>query len=74
MRLHLVDGEGLNQILEMDWNQFVSQMESSSLRSLRPAADSRLGRDFDIDCEAEFLDVADEISGEGYTGTRILTT
>ena len=65
MRLHLVDGAGLNQILEMDWNQFISQMESSSLRSLRPAADSRLGRDFDIDCEAEFLDVADEISGEG---------
>ena len=65
MRLHLVDGEGLNQILEMDWNHFISQMESSSLRSLRPAPDSRLGRDFDIDCEAEFLDLADEISGEG---------
>ena len=65
MRLHLVDGEGLNQILEMDWNQFISQMESSSLRSLRPEPDARLGRDFDIDCEAEFLDLSDEISGEG---------
>ena len=67
MRLHLIDGEILNSILELDWSELVSKMESSSLRSLRPAADSKLGRDFDIDCEAEFLDLADNISGQGST-------
>ena len=67
MRLHLVDGTILNSILNMDWSELVSKMESSSLRSLRPAADSKLGRDFDIDSEAEFLDLADNISGQGTT-------
>ncbi len=67
MRLHLVDGTILNSILNMDWSELVSKMESSSLRSLRPASDSKLGRDFDIDCEAEFLDLADNISGQGTT-------
>lgn len=67
MRLHLVDGEVLRSILTMDWKQLVSGMESRSLRSIRPPADSKLNRDFDIDCEAEFLDLADEISGDGTT-------
>jgi hypothetical protein len=67
MRLHLVDGTLLKSILDMDWSELVSKMESSSLRSLRPTADSKLGRDFDIDCEAEFLDLADDISGQGTT-------
>jgi hypothetical protein len=65
MRLHLVDGEVLKNLLEMDWNHFVSQMNNSSLRSSRPTADTKLSRDFDIDCEAEFLDLADHISGQG---------
>ena len=73
MRLHLVDGECLNEILEMDWEQFISQMEKSSLRSLRPSPDSKLSRDLDIDCEAEFLDLADEISGQG-TVRHVLST
>ena len=67
MRLHLVDGSPLNSILDMEWLQLVSGMESSSLRGLRPTADGKLGRDFDIDCEAEFLDLADNISGDGST-------
>ena len=67
MRLHLVDGSALNSILDMEWQQLVSGMESSSLRGLRPIADGKLGRDFDIDCEAEFLDLADNISGDGST-------
>ncbi len=67
MRLHLVDGSALNSILDMEWSQLVSDMESSSLRGLRPVADTKLGRDFDIDCEAEFLDLADNISGDGST-------
>ncbi len=67
MRLHLVDGAVLKSILDMDWQQLVSDMESSSLREIRPVADSKLGREFDIDCEAEFLDLADNISGQGMT-------
>ena len=62
MRLHLVDDAILKSILDMDWQQLVSDMESSSLRDIRPVADSKLSRDFDIDCEAEFLDLADNIS------------
>ena len=67
MRLHLVDGSVLNSILEMEWSSLLSGMESSSLRNLRPNLDTKLGRDFDIDCEAEFLDLADNISGTGST-------
>tara|TARA_B100000925_G_scaffold290803_2_gene276901 strand:- start:491 stop:1150 length:660 start_codon:yes stop_codon:yes gene_type:complete len=69
MRLHLVDGEALNSILEMDWGDFLSRMESSSLRSTRPAKDPKLNRDFDIDCEAEFLDLSDHYSGDGTVKT-----
>jgi len=65
MRLHLVDAQVLTSILEMDWNRLVEMMESSSLRPNRPDVDSKLSRDFDIDCEAEFLDLADHISGTG---------
>ena len=32
---------------------------------MRPTLDPKLNRDFDIDCEAEFLDLADTISGTG---------
>lgn len=67
MRLHLVDGDLLLKLLDMDWNELVQAMDSNSLRSSRPAMDARLNRTFDIDCEAEFLDLADHISGEGTT-------
>ena len=65
MRLHLIDGPALVSILQMDWKDFLSNMESSSLRSTRPPKDVKLNREFDIDCEAEFLDLADHISGSG---------
>ena len=73
MRLHLVDGEALSNLLEMDWNKLISQMNNSSLRDSRPTADAKLSRDFDIDCEAEFLDLADHISGQG-TVREVLST
>ncbi|MAH90977.1 MAG: hypothetical protein CMA11_04335 [Euryarchaeota archaeon] len=65
MRLHLVDGESLLNLLNMDWNEIISQMSNNTLRSSRPALDPKLNRDFDIDCEAEFLDIAENISGTG---------
>tara|TARA_Y100001980_G_C14529756_1_gene305582 strand:+ start:561 stop:1259 length:699 start_codon:yes stop_codon:yes gene_type:complete len=65
MRLHLVDGQALTSILEMDWSEFVEGMENSSLRYVRPPIDEKLSRDFDIDCEAEFLDLSDHIVGSG---------
>ncbi len=65
MKLHLVDGDSLQSLLDMDWNELVSQMNSNQLRQTRPPADAKLEREYDIDCEAEFLDIADNISGEG---------
>ena len=65
MRLHLVDGDVLHSLLAMDWQELVGSFNSSSLRDIRPAIDTRLERSFDIDCEAEFLDLADHISGSG---------
>ncbi len=67
MRLHLLDGDVLLSLLLMDWNVLVSKMNSSELRVIRPPANDRLLRTFDIDCEAEFLDLADNIVGEGTT-------
>ena len=67
MKLHLVDGNSLLQLLSMDWHDLVGKMKSSQLRDIRPKLDSKLDRDFDIDCEAEFLDLAEEIIGEGVT-------
>ena len=65
MRLHLTDGEVLFNILEMDWNDLISKMNDQSMRPFRPKIDSKLNRIFDIDCEAEFLDLADHITGTG---------
>ena len=65
MCLHLVDGPKLLSVLDMDWNELVSKMEKSELRDIRPPSDKRLKRAFDIDCEAEFLDLADNISSSG---------
>ena len=65
MRLHLVDGANLLSILEMDWNDLITGINDLSLRKSRPKIDSRLNRDFDIDCEAEFLDIAESYTGSG---------
>ena len=65
MRLHLVDGDALISILEMDWKDLLSKMETRSLRHIRPTKDSKLNREFDIDCEAEFLDLSDHVNGSG---------
>ena len=65
MRVHLVDEEVLHSLLAMNWQDLVLSFEKSTLREMRPKRDTRLERSFDIDCEAEFLDFADQISGEG---------
>ena len=67
MKLHLVDGNSLLSLLDMNWDDLVDKMNSSSLRNIRPQLDSKLERDFDIDCEADFLDLAEQISGSGTT-------
>jgi len=65
MRLHLVDAECLQSILNMDWNVLVDGMENQKFRSLRPPKEKTMNRAFDIDSEANFLDLADNISGTG---------
>ena len=51
MRLHLVDGDVLLNVLEMDWNILISKVHDLSIRELRPKLDPKLNRDFDIDCD-----------------------
>ena len=65
MRLHLVDGANLLNILEMNWDDLISGMNNLSLREKRPKLDHRLERNFDIDCEAEFLDIAEGFTSSG---------
>ncbi len=65
MRLHLVDGDVLLNVLKMEWSALISKIEDLSIRTLRPTLDPKLNRDFDIDCEAEFLDLTESISGTG---------
>lgn len=65
MRLHLVDGDALLNVLKMEWSALISKIEDLSIRKLRPTLDPKLNRDFDIDCEAEFLDLTESISGTG---------
>ena len=65
MRLHLVDGDVLLDVLKMEWSALISKFEDLSIRKLRPISDPKLNRDFDIDCEAEFLDLTESISGAG---------
>lgn len=65
MRLHLVDGDVLQDVLNMDWNILLSKIDDLTIRELRPVLDSKLNRDFDIDCEAEFLDLVESFSDKG---------
>ena len=67
MCLHLVDEKSLSNCLEMDWDDLLSGMENKTLRSSRPRKDEKLHRNFDIDCESEFLDIADNINDQGIT-------
>ena len=65
MRLYLTDRAVLSSILEMDWNNLIFKMNDQSMRPLRPQKDSKMNREFDIDCEAEFLDLSEQFEGEG---------
>ena len=73
MRLHLVDGAKLLNLLEMNWSELISNMNNLSLRKFRPKMDKKLNRDFDIDCEAEFLDIAEKFTDTG-TVREVLAT
>ena len=61
----LVEQTCLNSLLATTWSHLYSGMEKGEFRKTRPEADNRLNRLFDIDCEAEFLDLAEHISGSG---------
>ncbi|HIF45197.1 MAG TPA: hypothetical protein EYQ73_00125 [Candidatus Poseidoniales archaeon] len=74
MILHLVDEKCLNSILKMDWTELVDSMSKSTLRDSRPKKDSILERSFDIDCEAEFLDLAEAITERGITKKVLANT
>ena len=60
----LVEQPCLNSLLELTWGQLYSGMEKGDFRESRPMADNRLGRLFDIDCEAEILDWMDLVECE----------
>ena len=65
MRLHLIDEDSLNLLLNLSWNEMYVQLEKGLLRGKRPPKDSRLSRSFDIDAESEILDLMDQAAGEG---------
>jgi hypothetical protein len=65
MVLLLVDQPALERLLNEPWKSLYSGMESGAYRSVRPEADPRLNRPFDIDAEAEILDWMDAYTIEG---------
>ena len=65
MRLHLLSTSHLESILEMPIDEFISGMESHSLRASRPAVNERLHHAFDIDLEAEILDICELLELKG---------
>ena len=66
----LVEQSCLNSLLELTWGQLYSGMEKGNFRESRPMADNRLGRLFDIDCEAEILDWMDLVECEPETNVK----
>ena len=60
--LLLVDEPALNGLLDRTWGDLYTGMEKGAFRSIRPKADARLKRSFDIDAEAELLDWMDSCS------------
>ena len=65
MRLHLIDEESLNFLLNLHWNEMYVQLEKGLLREKRPPKDTKLSRSFDIDAESDILDLMDQAAGEG---------
>ena len=65
MQLHLLDEAALDKLLNMDWDELTEGLEKGTLRDIRPSEDKRLQRAFDIDCEAEILDIMSKIKSKG---------
>jgi len=65
MRLHLLSMPHLDSLLKMEISELISGMETHSLRNSRPQADERLHHAFDIDAEAEILDLCDKLELSG---------
>lgn len=66
--LHLVDQLTFVRLLGMPIEEIVRGMEAQTLRTLRPEADPRLHRDFEVDLEGDLLELADDLgSMEGTT-------
>ena len=54
--LQLVDRTALRRLLSMPLEELLDGMSSQSLRSLRPNADPRFHRPFDVDLEGDILE------------------
>lgn len=67
--LHLVDQSTFARVLGMPIEEIVRGMEAQSLRSLRPEADPRFHRDFEVDLEGDLLEYLDDIGSMGGTTT-----
>ena len=65
--LLLVNRPALQTLVDLSWQALYSGMEKGEFRHIRPPADSRLKRPFDIDAEAELLDWMDSCTIEGDT-------
>ena len=57
--LCLVDLPAFESLLRMTIGDIASGMEDQSLRSIRPEADPKFHRDFEVDLEGDFLELVD---------------
>ena len=57
--LQLVDKSALRRLLSMPLGELLDGMDSQSLRDLRPDADPRFHRPFDVDLEGDILEWSD---------------
>ena len=67
--LHLVDQPTFTHVLGMTIEEIIRGMEAQSLRSLRPEADPRFHRDFEVDLEGDLLEHLDDIGSMDGTTT-----
>jgi hypothetical protein len=67
--LHLVDHPTFALVLGMPIEEIVRGMEAQSLRSLRPEADPRFHRDFEVDLEGDVLELVDDLGSMEETST-----
>ena len=66
MRLHLVDGDVLLDILKMDWSTLISKINDLSIRTMRPTLDPKLNLTLDKPEDLLKLEEWDQNRREGY--------